>query len=103
MNAPGAPSAGELPASWPAEVREALFAAVDESDYSLADWLEAIGAFCAWLESRAETRRPWLAMFDYIHCCTVAAPVGIALGNLKVIVHQALTEFGFRLLSESQD
>jgi len=103
MNAPEASSPAELPATWPPEVQEALFAAVDESDYSLADWLEAIGAFCAWLEARAETRRPWLAMFDYIHCCTVAAPAGISLGNLKVIVQQALTEFGFRLLSESQD
>lgn len=90
-------------AGWTAEEREALLSAVDESDYSLDDWLEALGTFCAWLEERGESRRPWREMTGYIHCCTRIAAPGIALGNLKVIVFQSLTEFGFQGTFASQD
>lgn len=103
MTAPGAPLTAEALACWTPEDRDALLSAVDESDYSLDDWLEALGTFCAWLEERGETRRPWRAMTGYVHCCTLMASPGIALGNLKVIVFQALTEFGFESMTESQE
>ncbi len=103
MTAPGAPLAAEDLACWTAEDREALLAAVDDSDYSLDDWLEALGTFCAWLDGQGESRRPWRNMTGYVHCCTLMAAPGIALGNLKVIVFQALTEFGFQSTVESQE
>jgi hypothetical protein len=103
MTAPGAPLPSEALSGWTAEERDALLAAVDESDYSLDDWLEALGTFCAWLEQQGESRRPWRNMTGYVHCCTLMAAPGIALGNLKVIVFQALTEFGFQNISESQE
>jgi hypothetical protein len=102
MNAPGDPMTAETLAGWTPEEREALFSAVDESDYSLDDWLEALGSFCAWLEEGGESRRPWREMTGYIHCCTRMAAPGIALANLKVIVFQALTEFGFQSTFASQ-
>lgn len=90
-------------AEWSEEDRAALHEAVDESDYSFADWIEALAAFDRWLSDQGEKRRPWRGMIGYIHCCTLmtTAP-GIALANLKVIVNQSLIEFGFQLLDESQ-
>jgi hypothetical protein len=103
MTAPGVPLTVEDLSHWTPEDREALLSAVDESDYSLDDWLEALGTFRAWLEDRGETRRSWRNMTGYVHCCTLMASPGIALGNLKVIVFQALTEFGFESMTESQE
>lgn len=105
MNPPPFPAnrADEILSGWSEAERDSLAAAVDDSDHSLADWLEALAAFVAWLEKRGETRRPWREMTGYIHCCSSYAPAGIPLGNLKTIVFQALTEFGFRLIDESQD
>ena len=103
MTVPGAPFPAEALERWSAEERESLLTAVDESDYSLADWLEALGAFDAWLSARGEARRPWREIVGYIHCCTQMASPGIALGTLKVIVFQALTEFGFQFMTASQE
>jgi hypothetical protein len=88
--------------AWTPEEREKLYEAVDASDYSLGDWIAALGAFEAWLERRGETRRPWAEIAGYIHCCTFMASPGVALGKLEVIVSEALTEFGFEFMSESQ-
>lgn len=88
--------------SWSAADREALYEAVDGSDYSLDDWLAALGTFDAWLEGRGEHGRPWREITGYIHCCTLMASPGIALGKLEVIVFKALTEFGFAFMGESQ-
>ncbi len=90
-------------AAWSEEDRAAFLEAVDASDYSLADWIEALAAFDLWLAGRGETRRPWRGIVGYIHCCTFQASPGIALGNLKVIVHQSLIEFGFHFIDGSQD
>lgn len=87
---------------WTAEERDALLAAVDESDYSLADWGLALRTFEAWLARRGENRRPWREIVGYIHCCTLMASPGVALGKLEVIVDKALTEFGFEFIEESQ-
>ncbi|MCB1203234.1 MAG: hypothetical protein KDN18_03160 [Verrucomicrobiae bacterium] len=75
---------------------------IEESDYSLADWIEAIRSFEQYLAVKGEERRPWREMAGYLHCCTQMASPGIPLGNLKVIVNKALTEFGFEFMNESQ-
>jgi hypothetical protein len=89
-------------ASWSDEEREALLEAVEEGDYSLADWLEAISTFETWLGDRGEERRPWRDIVGYIHCCTLMGGPGIALGSLNIIVNQTLIEFGFRAVDDPQ-
>ncbi len=91
------------PAGWTEPEREALLEAVDNSPYSLGDWLEAIAAFETWLKGRGERRRPWRDIVGYIHCCTLMESPGIPLGKLNIIVNQALIEFGFEILDDSQD
>lgn len=102
MNPHQGPFSLEDLVGWTAEERAALLAAIDESDYSLADWGSALIAFEAWLAGRGETRRPWREIVGYIHCCTLMASPGVALGKLEVIVDKALTEFGFEFIEESQ-
>jgi hypothetical protein len=79
-----------------------LLDAVDESDYSLADWVGAFVAFDEWLEGKGEKRRPLAEMRGYIHCCTYTNSPQLSLPTLKVIVIKALTEFGFDAVSEPQ-
>jgi hypothetical protein len=81
---------------------DGLLESVDESDYSLADWVEALTAFDVWLGEKGETRRPLAGMRGYIHCCTFTNSAQLSLPILKVIVIEALTEFGFDALSEPQ-
>jgi hypothetical protein len=88
--------------AWTQEERDSFYEAVDDSDYSLKDWVAALGAFQSWLEEHGELRRPWREIVGYIHCCTRMAAPGVALGFLKVIVYEALTEYGFEFTSESQ-
>lgn len=81
---------------------EALLEHVDESDYSLVDWVEALTAFDAWLTDQGESRRPLAEMRGYIHCCTYMNSPRLSLPILKVLVVKALTEFGFAVLTEPQ-
>lgn len=81
---------------------EELLDAVDDSDYSLADWVGAFVAFDKWLEEKGEKRRPLAEMCGYIHCCTYTNSPHLDLPILKVIVIKALTEFGFDAVSEPQ-
>ncbi|GEM_PF-737157 len=81
---------------------DALLDNVDESDYSLADWVEALTSFDEWLVEKGETRRPLAGMRGYIHCCTFTNSPHLSSPILKVIVIKALTEFGFDVLSEPQ-
>ena len=103
MNGHTIPFTREALETWSSADRDYLLEVVDESDYSMADWLEALGAFCSWLEDQGESRRPWREMTGYLCCCTQMASPGIALGNLKILVLQALSEFGFQSIVESQD
>ena len=81
---------------------EQLMEHVDGSDYSLADWVEALAEFDAWLEHQNRRERPIEEMLGYIHCCTLMQSPGLGLPILKVIVYQSLTEFGFEAISDAQ-
>lgn len=81
---------------------EELFEKVDESDYSLRDWAEALVVFDRWLTVERARERPFTAMLGYIHCCTMANTPQIGLASLKVIVDQSLTEYGFEEVSKNQ-
>lgn len=79
-----------------------LFEKVDESDYSLRDWAEALVVFDRWLAQKGVSERPHTAMLGYIHCCTMLNAPQISLPSLKVIVNQSLTEYGFEEVSKNQ-
>ena len=81
---------------------EELLDAVDDSDYSLADWVVAFVAFDEWLEEKGEKRRPLAEMRGYIHCCTYTNSPHLSLPILRVILIKALTEFGFDAVAEPQ-
>ena len=81
---------------------EELFEKVDESDYSLQDWVEAIVVFDAWLAEKGTAARPVSEMLGYIHCCTMTNAPQISLPSLKVIVNQSLNNYGFEEISKNQ-
>ena len=52
---------------------ETLYDHVDESAYSLDDWMNALTAFDDWLGERNIVERPVDAMLGYVHCCTLTS------------------------------
>lgn len=84
------------------ETVDRLLDAVDQSDYSLDDWAEAMGVFEDWLTRERVSSRPLPEMIGYVHCCTLTNAPGVPLASLKVIVGEALIDFGFDVISESQ-
>jgi len=93
---------GSLFAEAEGETVDRLLEEVDQSDYSLDDWAEALEVFEAWLVEQGVDSRPLSNMIGYVHCCTLTNAPGISLPSLRVIVSQALTTFGFEVVSESQ-
>lgn len=85
------------------EVIDTLLEQVDGSDYSLGDWVAALRDFDAWLDRQGRRERPIGEMLGYIHCCTLMKSPGLSSPILKVIVCQALTDFGFVAVSEAQN
>jgi hypothetical protein len=83
-----------------ANTAQILADAVDESDYSLVDWVEALLAFDAWLDEKGESRRPFPEMVGYVHCCTMTSSPVLSLPSLKVTLTEALTGFGFDAVSD---
>jgi len=79
-----------------------FFEEVDQSDYALGDWVEAMAEFDRWLEERGVEERPFPAMLGYVHCCTLTNSPQVSLPILKVIVNQSLTDFGFDAASDAQ-
>jgi len=75
---------------------------VDSSDHSPRDWAEALAAFDAWLADRGVAERPFEAMCGYLHCCATMSPLTLTTGSLKALLIEALTEFGFDLINNSQ-
>jgi hypothetical protein len=81
---------------------ETLATAIDESDYSLTDWLEALFSFEHWLQAHAIPARPFASIIGYIHCCTLMNAKGIITPSLNIIVNKALIDYGFDATSPSQ-
>lgn len=81
---------------------EALALAIDESDYGLADWLEALLSFEHWLQARAIPNRPFASIIGYIHCCTLMNAKGVITPSLNIIVNKALIDYGFDAALPSQ-
>ncbi len=80
----------------------AFHTAIDDSDYSMADWVEALGGFDEWLTTRKISDRPFSIMLGYINCCTMGNSPKVRFLSLKMIVYQSLMEFGFDSGNSSQ-
>ena len=72
-----------------------LFEEVDQTDYSLADWVAALLEFDRWMDEDGTSNRPFRQMLGYINCCTQINPPNVSLASLKVVVYETLTGFGF--------
>ncbi len=81
---------------------EELSSAIDESDYGLADWLEALISFEHWLQARAVLHRPFSSIIGYIHCCTLMNAKLVITPSLNIIVNKALIDYGFDASLPSQ-
>ncbi|MEM9015383.1 MAG: hypothetical protein AAGC68_00115 [Verrucomicrobiota bacterium] len=76
---------------------------VDDSDYSLQDWVEALLGFDQWLTNKGRDERPFAEMTGYVHCCTYTNSPLLPLPSLQVLVIQALEGFGFEAVEQSQN
>src|SRR5690606_14505972 len=70
-----------------------LLSKVDESDFSLSDWLTSIEVMQAWLKTHGK-KAPANAVLDYIECTAASAKDrnGPTLGR---ITEEMLEDFGF--------
>ncbi len=73
----------------------ALLDQVDDSHYSLGDWLAALLAFDAWLAEKEIAARPLDSMIGYIHCSTMGNAETLADPELARLVLVNLNEWGF--------
>lgn len=74
---------------------EDLMGSADDSDYSLADWVEALNAFDDYLSRNNIQNRDFPKMLGYLRCCALM-PGGMAkIPSLQSVVNQCLTDFGF--------
>jgi hypothetical protein len=71
-----------------------LFERVDESPYSLTDWLESIETFHDWNASSGQTTELEM-LLGYISCCTEATPNSQTEVGLNSTVTAMLKQYGF--------
>jgi hypothetical protein len=74
-------------------LREDLVQQVDESSFSLRQWLEALLTLQAWLAAR-RLRLPLEEQLGYIGCAAEAAGSGAALSDLPSLVTEMLADYG---------
>lgn len=68
---------------------------VDQSDYSLGDWILALLALDRWLEERGIDQRPLKSMAGYIHCCTSTLTGTLPAPDLARLTRDMLDQHGF--------
>lgn len=74
---------------------ENLYEQVDQSDFSLSDWTEALLNFDQWMSEHNISVRPVMSMLDYIHCCTLTLSDTLASPNLAQLTNKMLKQHGF--------
>ncbi len=79
-----------------------FFREIDDSDYSMSDWVEAILGFETWLIKAGIPGRDFGAMLGYIHCCQMIISASAGQPNLQSIVLQCLADYGFEAGTPSQ-
>lgn len=73
---------------------------VDESTFSLGDWLEAISVLYRWLKAK-HYRAEVLTALGYINCCAEGGGRALGQANLPWQVQEALETFGFNKAIEA--
>jgi len=71
----------------------ALLEQVDESDFSLRDWMEALIVLNQWLEERS-LNLPTNDNNGYVSCAVASAGAGAHLSHLPSLVHDLLEQYG---------
>ncbi|MCF6312293.1 MAG: hypothetical protein L3J39_07555 [Verrucomicrobiales bacterium] len=77
------------------EIFDQLFSQVDQSDFSLHDWLTALLGFDTWLSQRSISSRPLANMISYIHCCTLSLSDSLPPPDLSLLTLKLLDQYGF--------
>lgn len=85
----------ELPA-----IYEQLFSQVDQSDFSLHDWIVALLKFDDWLNKNNISFRPLANMISYIRCCTLSLSDSLPPPDLSALTLKLLDQFGFDAVCE---
>lgn len=75
--------------------RASWYATVDDSPYSLADWLDALLTFDRWLAARAIEARPVATMLGYLECCTLTLAETLPVPALASLLTENLERYGF--------
>lgn len=73
---------------------QALFDAVDDSPYSLSQWIDAFVLLGRWMDARG-LRSPFQDQLGYVTCACEAAGAGASLTTLPATVSEMLEEYGF--------
>ncbi|EQC44741.1 hypothetical protein M900_0373 [Bacteriovorax sp. Seq25_V] len=76
------------------ETGEMLFSFVDESEYDLPQWIEAIAIFHQWLTEKNRTTT-FPKMLGYISCCTQSPENKMLKYQLKDILNDMLKTHGY--------
>jgi len=72
---------------------DALLELVDEGEYSLRDWIEALREIGHWLDAR-EMEMAMMDQLGYISCASVSAGAGANLSHLPSLVDDMLQMYG---------
>lgn len=78
------------------------FQQIDDSSFSLSDWIEAVLEFDAWLSRNAIAERPLDSMIGYIHCCTLTMAETLSPPNLASLTREMLDQHGFDAASDAK-
>ena len=76
-----------------ADLLPALLEQVDESDFSLRDWMEALLVLNQWLEERG-LNLPISDNIGYVSCAVASAGTGAHLSHLPSLVADLLEQYG---------
>jgi hypothetical protein len=72
----------------------ALLDAVDDSPYSLSQWIDAFIVVGQWMEVRG-LRASFGDQLGYVHCACESAGTGANLTTLSAVVSEMLDDYGF--------
>lgn len=72
----------------------AVLAAVDESPYSLRQWVDAFIIVGQWLDARG-LHASFLDQLGYVSCACEATGAGANLTTLTAVVSEMLDDYGF--------
>lgn len=86
-------------------VLENFYSQVDQSDFSLSDWIKALLHFDQWLAEHplppAQSQsRPVASMISYIHCCTLTLSAHLPPPELASLTGEMLRTHGFDTTAE---